>query len=231
LVEQTGCPVYIVHVSSEKSLDHIQEAQQEGLPVFAETCPQYLLLEDSVYDLNADEAVKYIMSPPLRKKADNQGLWQAIETGLIRSIGTDHCPFMLHQKIKEIKDFRRIPNGAGGVEHRLTLLYTFGVLSGKITLEQFVSLCSAGPARIFGLYPQKGVIAEGADADIVIWNPDATNQISVKNQFMYSDINIYEGLTVNGFPSHVLSRGRLLVDQGTLKLDEQKGNFLKTNSG
>jgi dihydropyrimidinase len=226
LVEKSRCTVYIVHVSSALSLEKIEDARKKGLPVYAETCPQYLLLTDQKYEQQALEAIKFVMSPPLRKQRDNTALWKAISSGLVQSIGTDHCPFMLEQKMYGLEDFRKIPNGAGGVEHRLALLYTYGVLENKITLEQFVALSSTNAARIFGLYPRKGRIAKGSDADLLIWDPSLKRTISHQDHYQNCDFNIYEGMPVQGGPKFVIARGRILVDEGVLTLDDQKGQFL-----
>ena len=173
LAKKAGCPVYIVHTSTKESLEIIEKAQGEGQKVFSETCPQYLLLDDSVYQLPLPESLKYVISPPIRKKEDQEALWGGLKRESIQVVATDHCPFNLKgQKDKGINDFTKIPNGAGGIEHRLALLYTFGVLENRISINQFVEMNSTNPAKIFGLYPRKGDIAVGSDADIVIWNPE-----------------------------------------------------------
>jgi len=211
LAAKAHCPIYIVHVSSELSLKHIIAAQQAGQKVFAETCPQYLLLDKSRYLGNFEKTVAYVISPPLRTADDNKALWQALADGVVSTTGTDHCPFMLAQKMMGKNDFRKIPNGAGGVEHRMALLITFGVLQNKITLNQFVKITSTNAAKIFGLYPQKGNIAEGADADLVIWNPDVKNIISTKTHHQNCDLNIYEGVQVQGAADTVILGGRVVL--------------------
>lgn len=213
LASEANCPLYIVHVSAKESIDYIQKAQAAGQSVMAETCPQYLLLDDSKYIGNFNQTAPNVMSPPLRKKDDNDALWNAIADGTISTLGTDHCPTTLKQKQFGINDFRLIPNGAGGVEYRLSLLYTFGVLTGKITINKFVELISTNPARIFGLYPAKGIISVGSDADIVVWNPDTENTISAKTQFQNCDINIYEGFLVKGTAEYVFLAGELVIEQ------------------
>ena len=210
--KEANCAIYIVHVSSEKSLEIIAKAQQTGQKVFAETCPHYLLLDDSKYNGTFNDTVKYVLSPPLRKKADQEGLWRSIQNGVLSTIGTDHCPFNLNQKSAGINDFRKIPNGAGGVEHRLSLLYTYGVLKNQITLNQFVDITSTQAAKIFGLYPQKGEIEVGSDADLVIWNPEKENTISVKNHHQNCDLEIYEGLKTKGTAEFVIKGGKLYPD-------------------
>lgn len=225
---QTDCTIYIVHVSSKKSLEHIKKARARGLKIYAETCPQYLLLDDSLYDGPFEEVCKYVMSPPLRKKEDREALWEALRSGVIQTIGTDHCPFTLEQKKTGLHDFTLIPNGAGGVEHRMALLYTYGVLTGKITLNEFVALISANAAKIMGFYPRKGMIAEGADADIVVWNRNRDSRISAQTHHSAGDQNIYEGFKTTGSPEMVIKDGQIVVLSGVL--NRIPGRFLKTNA-
>lgn len=222
----TNCPIYIVHTSSAKSIRFIEEAQKSGQQVFSETCPQYLLLNDSKYIGEFKETAKYVMSPPLRKKEDQNALWAAISKGIVKTIGTDHCPFNLEQKEKGINDFRKIPNGAGGVEHRMKLLFSYGVLQNRINYNQFVDITSTQAAKIFGLYPQKGEIAVGSDADIVVWNPKTENTISVENHHQNCDLEIYEGAKTFGTPEIVILNGEVMVENGKL-ISEKKGRFLK----
>lgn len=228
LAKQTNCPLYIVHVSSKESLKYIEEAQKEGQEVFGETCPHYLVLDDSKYSGNFQQTAPFVMSPPLRKKDDNKALWEGLSNKSLQTIGTDHCPFSLEQKERGITDFTKIPNGAGGIEHRLSILFTYGVLAGKLSLNEFVALCSTNSAKIFGMYPAKGIIAEGADADIVIWNPERENTISAKSHHQNCDINIYEDIKTVGEPVFVISGGNIAIENGTLN-NIPKGRFLKTN--
>ena len=210
LCRKTSCKTYIVHTSTANSLEYIRQGKSEGLPLFCETCPQYLLLDESVYRKPAPESLKYVISPPIRSKSDQQALWQAIQDGIVDVISTDHCPFNTKgQKDKGIHDFTKIPNGAGGVEHRLKLLYTFGVVPGKISLQQFVALTSANAARIFGLYPRKGEIAVGSDADLVVWEPESTSVISADSNVQTCDEDIFEGVKINGKPDMTLIGGRM----------------------
>ena len=229
LGEQAGCPLYIVHVSSGLSLPFILSAQNQGLNVYAETCPQYLLFDDSRYGLDAEQAIRYVMSPPLRKKNDNRALWNALSRGILQTVGTDHCPFTLAQKSLGLEDFRKIPGGVGGVEHRLSLLYTYGVLENRLTLQQWVAVCSTNPAKIFGLYPAKGSLEPGADADIVVWDPLPESRISVKSHHQQCDNNIYEGIAVRGKPVYVFTGGILRVDNGRLTEPGYTGKFLRTH--
>jgi dihydropyrimidinase len=215
LAAKYNCPIYIVHVSSALSLTHIKDAQQKGQAVFAETCPHYLLLDDSKYNGEFKNTAAYVMSPPLRKKADQEALWDAIATGTVKTIGTDHCPFNLKQKAAGVDDFRKIPNGAGGVEHRMALLYTYGVLENRISLNEWVDICSTQAAKIFGL-SQKGSITVGRDADIVIWNPDFENTISVKNHYQNCDLEIFEGFNTKGLAEIVIRNGEILVEDGKM---------------
>lgn len=211
LCRKTGCHTYIVHTSTARSIEHIRQAKKEGLPVYCETCPQYLLLDESVYQKPVHETLKYVISPPIRSKADQAALWLAIQDGTVDVISTDHCPFnTLGQKDQGINDFTKIPNGAGGVEHRLKLLYTYGVLTGKISLQQFVALTSTNAAKIFGLYPRKGEIAVGSDADLVIWDPDFSSAISAVTNVQTCEEDIFEGMTIKGKAWKVMIKGEIL---------------------
>ncbi|MDX9694487.1 MAG: dihydropyrimidinase [Bacteroidales bacterium] len=217
--KEANCAIYIVHVSSKESLKTIEKAQKSGQKVLAETCPHYLLLDDSKYEGTFNNTVKYILSPPLRKKEDQDALWNGIQMGVISTVGTDHCPFNLNQKSVGKDDFRKVPNGAGGVEHRFSLLYTYGVLEKRITLNQFVDVTSTKASKIFGLYPQKGEIAVGSDADLVIWNPEKENTISVKNHQQNCDLEIFEGFKTKGAAEHVIIGGKIATE-------DLKGKFL-----
>lgn len=211
LCRKTGCKTYIVHTSTAKSLEYIKSAKKEGLPLFCETCPQYLLLDESVYSKPLPDSLKYVISPPLRSKKDQEALWKALADGTVDVISTDHCPFNTKgQKDVGINDFTKIPNGAGGIENRLTLLYTYGVLTKKISLQQFVGLTSTNAARIFGLYPQKGALEVGSDADLVIWNPEVKSVISVKTQLQKCDSAIYEGMALRGEAESVIVKGNIV---------------------
>jgi dihydropyrimidinase len=221
------CPLYIVHVSAKESVMHIQEAKGRGQRVFAETCPQYLLLDDAKYAGEFSTTAPYVISPPLRKKEDNDSLWDAVSGGIIDTIGTDHCPFRREQKASGLNDFRKIPGGAGGVEHRLEMMFTYGVLEKRITLNRMIDLCSARPAKIFGLYPGKGEIMAGSDADLVIWDPDSENTISAKTHKQNCDINIFEGIITKGVSEYVIARGKFVIEKGDLVNADYRGNFLK----
>ncbi len=224
--EQTGCKVYFVHVSTGKSAEIIKSAQKKALPVFAETCPQYLLLEDSKLKGKFKDTAKYVFSPPLRKKTDNENLWNALSGSVIQTVGTDHCPFNYSQKLLGENDFRKIPNGAGGVEHRLSLLYTYGVLESKISLNDFVKISSTNSSKIFGLYPQKGEIAVGSDADLIIWQ-NTDEIISIKTHNQSCDLNIYENIEIKGKPETVIKNGKIIFSDGTFSDNISNGEFLK----
>lgn len=227
IAEETACKTYIVHVSSKKAIEIIAR-NKSHLRLFSETCPHYLLLDETGYHKNSPDVLKYILSPPLRNKKSQDALWEHIADGTIDVISTDHCPFnSFGQKDAGTEDFTKIPNGAGSIEYRLPLLYTYGVLKNKISLNRFVELTSANAAKIYGLYPKKGVIAEGSDADIVLWNPDAENIISVQTQFQNCDSNIYEGFPVKGVPDYVIRGGHVAFAHGKHNDENLKGNFLK----
>ncbi len=222
----TKCPIYIVHTSAGESIQFIEKVQKDGYQVYSETCPQYLLLDDSKYNGDFNDTCKYVMSPPLRKREDQNMLWNSIGKGIINTIGTDHCPFNLKQKEQGNVDFRKIPNGAGGVEHRMKLLFTYGVLQNQISYNQFVDITSTQAAKIFGLYPRKGEIAVGFDADLVIWNPKKENLISVQSHHQNCDLEIYEGFKTIGEPEVVITNGEIKVENGKL-VNKGKGKFLK----
>jgi len=226
MAKETNCPLYIVHVSSELSLKHIKEAQQRGQKVFAETCPHYLLLDESKYKGEFEKTSAFVLSPPIRKVADKDALWKDLKNGTIQTTGTDHCPFMLSQKEAGKDDFRKIPNGAGGVEHRLELLYTYGVLENKISLDRWVDICSTQSAKIFGLFPAKGIIAEGSDADIVIWNSKTEKTISVANHNQSCDSNIFEGFKIKGSAETVIRNGEVVIENSKINEGVRPGELL-----
>jgi len=207
--KKTGCRLYIVHVSAADSVKHIRKAQQQGQEVFGEACTHHLLLDEDLYDRAFEEAAPYVLSPPLRKAADREALMEGLQDGTLQVVATDHCPFFMHQKKQGLEDFRKIANGAGSVEHRLPLLYTNGVQKGLLGNRDFVNLCATRPAQIFGLYPRKGVIAEGSDADLVIWDPRKTDVISASTHLQRSDFNIYEGMETTGKAVVVIKGGRI----------------------
>ncbi len=228
LSRMTQEPLYVVHVTCKESVEAIARARMEGARVYGETCTQYLLLDDSVYDKPEFEGAAYVMSPPIRPKGHQEILWNALQSGVLQTVATDHCPFNLHgQKDMGKDDFRKIPNGAAGIENRLSLLWTHGVSTGRLSRSEFVDLTSTQAAKIFGLYPRKGAIAVGSDADIVVWDPDATSTISASSHRHRCDRSIFEGFEVKGSPSHVICNGRVQFANGDLKVERGAGRFLE----
>jgi dihydropyrimidinase len=230
LAEVAGCPVYIVHMSAREAVERVAEARDAGVNVFGETCPQYLYLtlEDHL-GAPGFEGAKYACSTPLRSKHEHhqEDLWRFLRTNDLQIVSTDHCPFCFkEQKELGLGDFSKIPNGIGGVEHRMDLLYQ-GVVEGHLTLPRWVEVACATPARMFGIYPQKGVIAPGSDADIVVYDPQATTEISVETHHMNLDYSAYEGTKIEGKVSTVLSRGRVVIDAGQYLGDKGHGRFLR----
>ena len=228
LAEMAGAPVYIVHLSSEEALNQVREARDRGVPAFAETCPQYLLLSIEELARPNFEGAKYVFTPPLREKENLPKLWDGLKHDHLQVVSTDHCPFCFEdQKILGINDFSKIPNGGPGVENRLHLIHHHGVNAGKLTLNRFAEITSTAPARIFGMYPKKGAIAAGSDADIVIWNPLAPHIISAKTHNMRVDYSMFEGFQVKGNAEKVLSRGELIVEKGKYLGRVGRGQYLR----
>jgi dihydropyrimidinase len=222
-----GAPVYIVHMTCKESVRAVAEARERGQRVYGETCPQYLLLDDSVYEKPDFEGAAYVMSPPIRPPGHQRALWSALGAGILETVGSDHCPFnQVGQKEMGRDDFRLIPNGAAGVEDRLSLLYTYGVLAGRIDLHQCINVASTRPAKIFGLYPRKGSISIGADADLVVWDPEGTRTISAKSHRHRCDRSIYEVFAVKGVPTTVVANGRIQYQDGDLKVERGAGRYL-----
>jgi dihydropyrimidinase len=230
LAEIAGGPVYIVHLSSAEALEEVVRGRARGAPVYAETCPQYLCLSDEHYDEPGLDAAKYVMSPPLRPAAGQDRLWRGLADGVLQTVATDHCPFRLAEKARGARDFTKIPNGAPGIETRMSLLFDAGVRAGRLSLERFVEVTSTAPARIFGLYPRKGTIAVGSDADLVVWDPERTMTISATTHHMKVDYNPYEGRQVTGAAETVLSRGALVVEGGRFVGRPGAGKFLKRDA-
>jgi dihydropyrimidinase len=228
LAEMAGAPLYIVHLSCNDALEKVREARDRGLPVYAETCPQYLYLSLENMDEPGFEGAKYVFTPPLREKWNQEKLWQGLKHDQLQVVSTDHCPFCFKEQ-KELgrDDFTKIPNGGPGIEHRMSLVYSGGVAAGRFSVNRFVETVSTTPAKIFGLYPRKGTIAVGSDADIVVFDPNRKHTISVKTHHMRVDYSMFEGITVTGMPDVVLSRGRVLVDGENFFGKPGTGNFLK----
>jgi dihydropyrimidinase len=228
LAEMAGAPVYIVHLSSEDALNQVREARDRGVPAFAETCPQYLLL--SVEELSRPnfEGAKYVFTPPLREKGNLPKLWDGLKHDHLQVVSTDHCPFCFEdQKVLGKDDFTKIPNGGPGVENRLQLIHHHGVNPGKLTMNRFVEITSTAPARIFGMYPKKGTIAAGSDADIVVWDPAVVHTISAKTHNMRVDYSMFEGFQVTGNADKVLSRGEVIVENGKYLGRAGRGQYLR----
>ena len=227
LAEIADVPIYIVHLSAAEALEMVTEARDRGLPAFAETCPQYLFLSYDNYEEPDFGGSKYVMSPPLRDKAKQDQLWRGLAFNDLQTIATDHCPFCMKEKRLGQDDFSKIPNGAPGIETRMSLVYDGGVRTGRISLNRFVELTSTSPAKIFGLFPRKGTIAPGSDADIVVFDPNRTITLSANTLHMNVDYNPYEGRQVTGATDTVLSRGRLVIENGTFVGRAGAGSFLK----
>src|ERR1700678_3324477 len=228
LAEMAGCPVYIVHLSCNDALEKVREARDRGLPAYAETCPQYLYL--SLDNMNGPgfDAAKYVFTPPLREKWHQEKLWQGLAKDDLQVVSTDHCPFcMKEQKELGKDDFTKIPNGGPGIEHRLSLIYSGGVHGGKFSANRFVQLVSTAPAKLFGLYPRKGTIAAGSDADLVIFDANGEQTISVATHHMKVDYSMFEGTRVKGVTKMVLSRGNIIIENGKFVGRAGAGQFLK----
>jgi len=233
-----GVPLYIVHLSAAQALDQVRLFRDRGLPAYAETCPQYLFLSFDNYEEPGFEGAKYVMSPPLREKWHQEELWKGLARNDLQVVSTDHCPFCMKEgfqgqpKQKELGkgDFSKIPNGAPGVETRMALMFDGGVVAGRITASRWIELCSTTPAKIMGMFPRKGTIAVGSDADIVIWDPKATQTLSAKTHHMRVDYNPYEGRKVKGKAVTVLSRGEVIVEKDRFIGKKGRGKFIKRGS-
>jgi dihydropyrimidinase len=228
LAEMAGSPVYIVHLSCNDALEKVREARDRGLPVYAETCPQYLYLSLENFDVPGFEGAKYVFTPPLREKWHQEKLWNGLKCDHLQVVSTDHCPFCFKEQ-KELgkDDFTKIPNGGPGVEHRLSLIYSGGVAQGRFGINRFVQLVATAPAKLFGLYPRKGTIAAGSDADLVIFNAERKHTISAKTHHMRVDYSMFEGIEVTGMPDVVLSRGKVVVENDKFVGRAGAGEFLK----
>ena len=233
-----GIPLYIVHLSSSQALEQVRLFRDRGLPAYAETCPQYLFLSIDNYDEPGFDGAKYVMSPPLRERWHQDELWKGLARNDLQVVSTDHCPFCMNegymgqprQKQLGIGDFSKIPNGAPGVETRMGLLYDGGVVQKRITLNRWVEVTSTTPAKIMGMFPRKGTIAVGSDADIVVWDPRTASTISAKTHHMRVDYNPYEGRRVKGKASVVLSRGEVIIEKDKFTGRKGRGKFIKRGS-
>lgn len=227
LARLAKAPLYIVHLTCREALQEVIAAKALGLEVYAETCPQYLLLDDSYYDTEGFNGAKYVISPPLRPACHQDSLWLGLRNGFLDTVATDHCAFNYHgQKDLGYADFSKIPNGAPGVETRMGLLYTYGVLAGRIDIHEFVALSSTNAAKLFGLFPRKGTIAPGSDADIVVWDPDFSAVITAQTLHQHVDYTPFEGFRRAGRVKHVFLRGRQVVSDGKLSSEGPGGIYL-----
>jgi dihydropyrimidinase len=213
LAELAGAPIYLVHLSTGEAMDAVERARRRGQAVYGETCPQYLLLTDQEYERPACEAARYVMSPPLRPAIAHSRLWAGLASGDLQVVATDHCPFQAGEKWP-VADFSAIPNGAPGIETRVPLVYHAGVRTGRLSVTRFVELISTAPAKLFGLFPRKGTLAVGSDADVVVFDPDREVTLSARTHHMRVDYSLYEGWTVRGAIDTVLLRGRVVVEGG-----------------
>ncbi|MDJ0653984.1 MAG: dihydropyrimidinase [Xanthomonadales bacterium] len=227
IAEVLGVPLYVVHTSCRQALEAIVRARNEGQRVFGEVLAGHLLVDDSVYrDPDFDTAAAYVMSPPFRSKDHQEALWHGLQSGNLQTTATDHCCFCADQKAMGKNDFRGIPNGTAGVENRMEVLWHHGVGTGRLTMNEFVAVTSTNAAQIFNVYPRKGAVAPGADADIVVWDPDASKTISAKTHHQQVDFNIFEGMTVKGCASHTVSAGKVVYRDGQLQVERGAGQYV-----
>ena len=225
IAKEADAPVMVVHLTNQKAYEEVIAARKKGQTIYAETCPQYLLLDDSVYSKPDFQGAVYVCAPPIRKKEDQECLWKALADGEIQTVATDQCSFTLEQKALGKDDFTKIPGGLPGVQTRGTLLYTYGVETGKITREQMCALLSENPARLYGVYPRKGVIRPGSDADIVVLDPEEKSVISAKTHAYNTDNNPFEGFELHCGIDKVFLRGHLAVTGGKIA-EEKLGTFI-----
>ena len=228
IADVLGVPIYVVHVSCAESAEAIARARARGQRVYGEVLAGHLVLDDSVYrHPDFASAAAHVMSPPFRPKGHQETLWRGLQSGNLHTTATDHCTFCAAQKAAGRDDFAKIPNGCGGVEERLAVIWDAGVNSGRLTPSEFVAVTSANTAKLFNIYPQKGSVSVGADADLVVWDPTGSKTLSAKTQFSKGDFNIFEGRTVRGIPSHTVSQGELVFVLGELRAVRGKGRYIK----
>jgi dihydropyrimidinase len=228
IADVLGVPIYIVHVSCIEAAEAIARARARGQRVYGEVLAGHLVIDDSVYrHPDFAKAAAYVMSPPFRPKGHQEALWRGLQSGQLHTTATDHCVFCAPQKAAGKGDFTRIPNGCGGIEERLAVIWEAGVNSGRLTPSEFVAITSANTAKLFNIYPRKGVVAEGADADLVVWDPQGTKTLSVKTQHSKVDFNVFEGRKVRGIPSHTVSQGNVVYARGELRAERGAGRYVK----
>ncbi|MFT5709686.1 MAG: dihydropyrimidinase [Halioglobus sp.] len=228
IAKELNTPIYVVHVSTKDALDAISYARDQGQRVFGECLAGHLLLDDSVYqDKDWGRAAAHVMSPPFRPKGHQEALWRGLQAGDLQTTATDHCVFCAEQKAAGADDFTQIPNGTAGIEDRMSVMWHEGVNTGKLSMNEFVAVTSTNAAKIFNLYPRKGAVAVGADADLVVWDPDGTHTISAATHHSNADFNIFEGKTVKGIPSHTVSRGKIVWKDGQLNVEKGAGRFIE----
>ncbi|TPJ39153.1 dihydropyrimidinase [Mesorhizobium sp. B2-5-13] len=227
IADMAGVPLYVVHVSCEQSHEAIRRARQKGMRVYGEPLIQHLTLDESEYfDKDWDHAARRVMSPPFRNKLHQDSLWAGLQAGSLQVVATDHCAFTTEQKRFGVGNFTKIPNGTGGLEDRLPVLWTKGVNTGRLTMNEFVAVTSTNIAKILNMYPKKGAIVEGADADIIVWDPKRRKTISSKKQQSVIDYNVFEGVEVTGLPRFVFSRGELSIEEAEVKAKPGHGEFV-----
>ena len=228
IADMAGSPLYVVHTSCEQAHEAIRRARQNGMRVYGEPLIQHLTLDESEYfDKDWDHSARRVMSPPFRSKLHQDGLWAGLAAGSLQCVATDHCAFTTEQKRYGLKDFTKIPNGTGGLEDRLPMLWTYGVATGRLTMNEFVAVTSTNIAKILNMYPKKGAILVGADADIVVWDPTRSKTITAGNQQSAIDYNVFEGKQVTGLPRYTLTRGVVAIEETTIKTREGHGAFVK----
>ncbi len=228
IADMAGVPLYVVHTSCEQAHEAIRRARQNGMRVYGEPLIQHLTLDESEYfNRDWDHSARRVMSPPFRNKQHQDSLWAGLSAGSLQVVATDHCAFTTDQKRTGLGDFRKIPNGTGGLEDRMPMLWTYGVATGRITMNEFVAVTSTNIAKILNVYPKKGAILVGADADIVVWDPKRSKTISAKIQQSAIDYNVFEGKEVTGLPRYTLTRGGVAIEESTIKTQEGHGQFVK----
>jgi dihydropyrimidinase len=228
IADVLGVPIYIVHVSCQESADAIARARARGQRVYGEVLAGHLVIDDSVYrDPDFTKAAAHVMSPPFRAKPHQDALWRGLQSGQLHTTATDHCTFCAAQKAAGKENFAKIPNGCGGVEERMAVIWDAGVNTGRLTPSEFVAITSANTAKLFNIYPRKGIVAVGADADLVVWDPTGSKTLSAKTHHSKNDFNIFEGRTVQGIPTYTVSQGNLVWVNGELRAQAGAGRYIK----